>query len=95
MDVQTVDANTARLQWRVLIDTAIRGGDTIIERYSKPTAVVIPFEDYAALQEELEELRAGRRAQAAHEEWVQDPATGEDWESVKAALRREGRLSDE
>jgi prevent-host-death family protein len=95
MDVQTVDANTARLQWRMLIDTAIRGGDTIIERYNKPTAVVIPFEDYQALQEELEELRAGRRAQAAHEEWVHDPSTGEEWETVKAALRREGRLSDE
>jgi prevent-host-death family protein len=95
MDVQTVDANTARLQWRMLIDTAIRGGDTIIERYNKPTAVVIPFEDYEALQEELEELRAGRRAQAAHEEWVQDPSTGEEWETVKAALRSEGRLSDE
>lgn len=95
MDVQTVDANTARLQWRLLIDTAIRGGDTIIERYSKPTAVVIPFEDYAALQEELEELRAGRRAQAAYEEWAQDPTSGEDWESVKAALRSEGRLTDE
>lgn len=95
MDVQTVDANTARLQWRELMETAIRGGDTIIERYNKPTAVVIPFEDYAALQEELEELRAGRRAQAAYAEWVQDPATGEEWEPVKAALRSEGRLSDE
>jgi PHD/YefM family antitoxin component YafN of YafNO toxin-antitoxin module len=55
----------------------------VIERYNKPAAVVIPSEDYVALQEELEDLRAGRRAQAAHQEWLEDPSTGEDWETIK------------
>jgi prevent-host-death family protein len=87
---QIMKSDEARLKWRDLIDRALSGADTVIERYNKPAAVVIPFEDYAALQEELEDLRAGRRAEAAYQEWVDDPTTGEDWEKVKAELLSEG-----
>jgi prevent-host-death family protein len=87
---QIMKSDEARLKWRDLIDRALSGVDTIIERYNKPAAVVIPFEDYAALQEELEDLRAGRRAEAAYQEWIADPTTGEDWEKVKAELLAEG-----
>jgi prevent-host-death family protein len=95
MQAQIMKSDEARLKWRDLIDAAMAGSDIVIERYNKPAAVVIPFEDYVALQEELEDLRSGRRAQAAHEEWLEDASTGEDWKTVKAELISEGLLTSE
>jgi len=95
MRAQIMKSDEARLKWRDLIDAAMAGSDIVIERYNKPAAVVIPFEDYVALQEELEDLRAGRRAQDAHREWLADPSTGEYWETIKAELISEGLLTSE
>jgi prevent-host-death family protein len=93
MPTKTMTSDEARTRWRDLLDTAMAGEvDTVIERYGKPAAAVIPFEDYVALQEELEDLRAARRAVAAYREWQEDPSTGEDWSAVKAELRAEGLL---
>jgi len=55
---EILDSNRARIVWRELLDRARGGRDTVIERYGKPTAAVIPYEDYKALQEALEDLRA-------------------------------------
>jgi PHD/YefM family antitoxin component YafN of YafNO toxin-antitoxin module len=95
MSAQVMKSDEARLKWRDVIETALVGGDTIIERYNRPTAVVIPFDDYEAILEALEDYRAGRRAEIAHREWLEDPSTGEDWESVKAKLTNEGLLDSE
>mgnify|MGYP004748727097 CR=1 FL=1 len=94
MTVNVIDSNKARTQWRDILDMARAGLDTIIERYGKPTAVVIPYDDFMALQEELDDLRVARRAQAAYEEWQRDPSTGTPLEEVEAELRAEGLLDD-
>ena len=92
MSTQVVDSNNARIHWRDVLDAARAGDDTVIEHYGKPTAVVIPFADYEALLDELDDLRAGRRAQAVLEAWERDRSLGTPLAQVEAELRAEGLL---
>jgi prevent-host-death family protein len=92
MPVIIRDSNEARAKWRDVLDSTHAGEDTVIERYGKPIAVVIPYVDYEALLDELDDLRAGRRAQAAVEEWRKDPSLGTPLEQVEAEWRAQGLL---
>ncbi len=92
MSLITFESREARAKWRKLLDRAGAGGDTVIERYGQPTAALIPFEDFIELQDELDDLRAGRRAQAALAAWQRDPARGRSWADVKAEMIRDGLL---
>ena len=47
MTRKTISSDQARAKWRELLDTAVAGNHTIIERYGKPVAVVVPYQDYA------------------------------------------------
>lgn len=92
MTVRVVDSNRARIHWREVLDAARAGVDSVIEHYGKPTAVVLPYVDWQALQEELDDLRAARRAQAVYEDWQRDPSLGRPWAEVKAEMIRDGAL---
>ena len=94
-EVKVLSSKEARARWRNIIDVASAGEDVVIKRYGKPTAAVIPFEDYLNLQEELDELRTARQAGAIYEEWKRDSSTARPWEEVKAELIAEGILNDE
>ena len=90
MTVQTFDSRDARTKWRDIMDAAQAGAETVIERYGRPTAAVIPYADYEALQEELDDLRAARRAAQAYEAWQRDHSLGIPLDQVEAELRVEG-----
>ena len=92
MTISVLDSNTARANWREILDTARAGVETIIERYGKPTAAVIPYADYEALLDELDDLRAGRRAAEAVAAWELDNSLGTSLDQVEAELRAEGLL---
>ena len=92
MTVRVVDSNRARIHWREVLDAARAGEDSVIEHYGKPTAVVLPFVDWEALQEDLNDLRAARRAQAAYEAYQHDPSLGRPWSEIKAEMMRDGLL---
>jgi len=55
-------------------------------------AAVIPYADYEALLDELDDLRAGRRAREAVEAWERDPSRAKTLADVEAELRAEGLL---
>jgi prevent-host-death family protein len=92
MTVRTVDSNRARIHWREVLDAARAGEDSVIEHYGKPTAVVLPYADWEALQEALDDLRAARRGQVAYEAWKRDPSLGQPWSEVKAEMIQDGLL---
>jgi len=95
MPVQVLESNKARIKWRDLLDMANAGGsDVVIERYGRPVVAVISYEDYVALKDELEEIRATRRAAQAYEKWKQDPTSGRPWEEIEAELVTEGLLDE-
>ena len=39
----------ARLNWRDMLDAALRGVKVIIERYGKPTVVMMSYEEFQEL----------------------------------------------
>ncbi|HID50558.1 MAG TPA: type II toxin-antitoxin system Phd/YefM family antitoxin [Anaerolineae bacterium] len=46
MSTKVISSDQARARWREVLDTAVTGSHIIIERYGKPVAVVIPYQDY-------------------------------------------------
>ena len=55
---------------------------------------VIAYNDFLALQEELDDLRAGRRAAEAYEAWKANPSRGTPYEDFRAELVAEGLLDE-
>lgn len=95
MPVTTLNSREARKKWRNLLDTAYTGdGDIVIERYGEPVAAIIPFEDFHALREELNELRAARRARQAYEQWQRDSTGARPYAEVRRELVAEGLLNE-
>lgn len=93
MTIATWDSNDARIKWREVVDTAAAGvADVVITRYGKPVVAVIDYEDFIALQEELDDLRAARRADAAFDEYSRDPSIARSWAEVRDELIAEGKL---
>lgn len=92
MTVHVYKSDAVRVHLRRILDAARAGQDTVIEHYDTPTAAVIPYADFLALQGALDDLRAERRALAAYEAWERDPGTGQAWEEVKAEWQRNGAL---
>jgi len=82
----------ARLSWRDILDSAAGGSDVVIERYRKPTAVLIGYEDYMAILDELEEMRADRRAVQAYEQWKADPGRAVPLSEFRDELIADGLL---
>ncbi|MBN1318701.1 MAG: type II toxin-antitoxin system Phd/YefM family antitoxin [Anaerolineales bacterium] len=93
MPIQVLDSNTARTRWRDIVDTASSGSaDVVVERYGKPVVAVIAYQDFLSLQDELDDLRAARRAAEAYQVWKEQPGRGRPWEEVEAELVAEGLL---
>lgn len=42
----TLSADQARINWRDTLDHAFRGGEVVIERYNKPIAVVVGYDEW-------------------------------------------------
>ena len=93
MTIATWDSNDARIKWREMLDTAAAGvTDVVITRYGKPLVAVIDYEAFLALQEELDDLRAAKRADAIFEEYLRDPSSARPWDGIRSGLVAEGRL---
>ena len=95
MPMQVLSVQDVQAKWREVVDAAQAGqGDTVIERNGKRIAVVISYDDYVALQGELEDLRDARLALAELEAWKKDPSTGQNWDELRAEMVAEGLLSE-
>src|SRR5688572_18889170 len=62
MTITTVKSEEARLNWRDTLDTAHTGGAVVIERYSKPVAVVVNYEQWQKERTRLKELELAAEA---------------------------------
>ena len=95
MTITVIGSKEARLKWRNLLDCAHAGRDTIIERSGRRVAALIPYEDYEAILEQMEDWRADRRAIEVCEAWQRDPSGAMPWEEFEAELIAEGLLDAE
>lgn len=89
-----IDSRQARKRWRDMMDAAVMGDAVVIQRYRTPQAVLINYDDYLALRDELDDLRDGRMAMIAYEEWKRDPSTAIPWEEAKAQLIKDGVIDE-
>ena len=89
--MQTLDSNTLRARLSEVIDNASKT-DTVITRYHKPKAVIIPYEDYIALREQLQDLRDAREADAIMEAIKADPSRVRPFREVVAEMVAAGEL---
>lgn len=94
MPYQIFNSDDARTHWRDILDAANAGDDVVIARYGKPMAAVIAMADYEAIIDELDDWRAGRRAQATLEAWRVEPSRGRPYSAVRADLIADGILDD-
>jgi PHD/YefM family antitoxin component YafN of YafNO toxin-antitoxin module len=91
MTLRTMSSEQARTGWNALLDLASWGDvDIVIERCGKPTAVVIGYETYRALQPTLAGLRVCASAQergwqmaAILQELAELPDPVAIWEAVE------------
>lgn len=94
MNVRILKSDEARQSWRDLLDAVSTGDDVVIERYNKPVAALISYEDFVALQERLEDLRLGRRAQAVYEAWKKDPSRARPYSEIRKEMVEAGQLDE-
>lgn len=73
MATTVISSDQAR--WREVLDTVVSGNDVIIERYGKPVAILIPYQDYEAATATPSQVRE-----------TQTFYRNNEWESVKAEL---------
>ena len=87
MPTRTMSSDQARANWCRLLESALTGyGDTIIESNGQPVGALIPFGDYIAVRETLEDQRLARQAMPALEEWQADSSSARPWREVLAEL---------
>lgn len=66
----TITADQARINWRDTIDAAFKGDEIVIERYSKPVAVVVNYDDWQRrrfTQREVEAIVKAKLAELRNE----------------------------
>lgn len=77
---KTVSAEEARREWRNLVETVLGGEDVVVERYARPAVAIIAYDDYTAIRQELEEMRAIRRTNEVRVAWQQGKIKALPWE---------------
>jgi prevent-host-death family protein len=87
MTITRIKSGDARTNWREMIDQVLIGrSDIMIERNGKDVAVLIPAGDYQEIKEDLEDLRAERRAALAYAEWKQDAKVAGPWVVIEGEI---------
>ena len=96
MTVTTLESNEVRDKWTKLLETTAAGeADLVITRSGEPMTVMIRYEDYLAVQEELEDARLARRAAAVLADLESGKTTARPWSEIRAEWIAEGVESDD
>ncbi len=95
MTIKVMSSDAARSGWRDVVDHVVAGGTVLVRRYKKPVAAVIPYADFVALQEQLEDLYDVRAADAAYAEYKRDPSTARPIEELIAEWDARDAVQDE
>lgn len=83
MSTTTMSSDQARSNWREVLETAVSGNSIVIERYGKPIAAIIPFDQFADEVNEEKHLRESNTAyQTANWQAIKDELIA----AVKAEL---------
>jgi prevent-host-death family protein len=86
-EIKKMSSREARKNWREVLDTVMTGSsDVAITRYGQAVAVVIPADDYKALENEIDELRMARIAEKIYEEYISERESTIPFDEVRNEL---------
>ena len=94
MTVTTFKSDEARNRWRDMMDIALTGGRVIVERYNKPQAILIGYEQMNAIVQRLQELEAWAEAQRINQNIESGKAQVVTFEQHKARMQAKGATYD-
>ena len=93
MAIKILASNEARAKWGYVQYQVVSGqADIIVQRHGRPSVVLIPYNDFVSLRDELADLRAIRRAAEAYTAWKENPDLAMPYEDFQAELVAEGLL---
>jgi PHD/YefM family antitoxin component YafN of YafNO toxin-antitoxin module len=90
----SVKSHQPRQSWHSLLNKVFQGEDVINERNGKALAVLIPIDDYEKIRDDLDDLRAARRAESIYEAWKRNPEIAEPWKNARAEFVKDGLLDE-
>lgn len=91
MTVTTVESAEARTKWAKLLETTASGEtDIVITRAGEPMTVMIRYEDYLAVLDELEDARLARRATSVLADLNAGKTDARPWTEIRAEWIAEG-----
>jgi hypothetical protein len=64
MKTLTLSSEEFRMRWGETIDKVLRGYQVVVERYKRPSVVVMPYDQHAAMQQRLAELEQAQAEQS-------------------------------
>jgi prevent-host-death family protein len=89
-----LSSDFVRRHWRDVVDYVVKGEHVVVNRSGKPLVAIIPYEDFRALIEELEDLHDSRRLTQIIDDYRRNP-TGDPAMERLLALREEAEREDE
>ena len=91
MSVTTLESTEARDKWAELLKATAAGEAAVVTtRSGEPVTVMIRYEDYLAVSDELEDARLARRAAAVLADLDAGKADARPWEGIRAEWIAEG-----
>lgn len=90
MTITTFKSDEARNRWRDMMDTAMTGGQVVVERYNKPQAVLLGYQQFADLMQRIHELEAWQEAQRIKQNIETGQAQVVTLDQHKARMRMKG-----
>ena len=63
MKTLTLSSEEFRMRWGETIDKVLRGYQVVVERYKRPSVVVMPYDQHEAMKQRLAELEQAHAEQ--------------------------------
>ncbi len=93
MITETFASDDARKRWRDLLDMAYAdNAEVVIERYNKPVAVLVNYDQYQMIKALLDEIRMIKQAEKDLQTWRKQPSLGKPYAQLRQELIDEGLL---
>lgn len=87
---KTIDSRSARENWRTVVDEVITGESaTVITRHGAPVVALIRYQDFVAIQKQLEDLRAEQQLVALYARYQKEGEPPPTWQETQERLLHE------
>lgn len=90
-----MNSREVHTKWDTVLESVVNEvTNIVVERDGERVAVMMSYEKFVAIMEELEDCRDGRLAMAELEAWKKDPSMAQSWEAIKIELIADGLLDE-